>query len=469
MFVHILDDATLLKILHLCRPAPLGKNDDDECILQGGRWYHERWWYNPAHVCRRWRYLVLASAPHLGLSLLCRRRSPVVQMLAHSPCLPVIVDYHESSHDITTEDEEGLMLALQRRSHVKRIRLHLPVSNLEKIFTAMDGEYPILEHLSVEPQGNHNEGLVLPKTFQAPHLRRLILRNINFQIASPLFATTMGLVTLSLTRIHSSAYFHPNQLILQLSLIPQLEVLRITFRSPVPNCEVREQLLEAPITTYILLPNLHWFAFGGVSNYLEALLAQMATPSLERLHVWLFGQLTYSVPNLLKFVNITKSFVFGRAGICVNNKRIWLNMYSNDVSKTKHLFSVDIGCGRLDWQVYSISQILNTPIPWLSTVEHLHLAYDRQTMSSEGHIEVDNTLWDRLLRPFPNVRCLQVSSKLLRDISHLLHPDKGESHIELFSGLRELKCSAVDSARDAFAPFIEARRHAGRPVIVARP
>jgi hypothetical protein len=195
----------------------------------------------------------------------------------------------------------------------------------------------------------------------------------------------------------------------------------------------------------------------------------VTTPSLKRLHVWLFGQLTYSLPNLVQFVSTTESFVFGRASICINDKRVWLNMYSDYVSKTKHLFFVDVGCSRLDWQVYSISQILNTPTPWLSTVEHLHLAYEGQSMSSEGHSEVDNTLWDELLRPFPNVRCLQVSSKLVRDISHLLHPDKGESHIELFPGLRELKCSVVDRARGAFAPFIEARRHAGRPVIVARP
>jgi hypothetical protein len=105
-----------------------------------------------------------------------------------------------------TEDEEGLMLALQCRGRVKRIRLHMPGSGLQKITTAMDGEYPILEHLSVNPQEGFDESLVLPETFQAPHLRRLILRNITFPITSPLIATAMGLVTLSLTQIHSSAY-----------------------------------------------------------------------------------------------------------------------------------------------------------------------------------------------------------------------------------------------------------------------
>ena len=467
MFVHILDDATLLKIIYLCRPAPLDKNDDDDHILQGGRWHRERWWYNLAHVCRRWRRLVFVSASHLGLSLLCRRRGPVVQMLAHSPRLPLLVDYHESNHDITTEDEEGLMLALQRRSHVKRIRLHLPGSDLQKIITAMDGEYPILEHLSVKSQGGLDERLVLPETFQAPHLRRLILKNINFQITSPLIATAMGLVTLSLTQIHSSAYMQPNQLIRQLSQMPQLEVLRIAFRSPLPNREVQKQLMEAPITTHILLPNLHWFAFCGVSNYLEALLGRMTAPSLKRLDTWLFGQLTYSLPKFVQFVSTTESFVFGRADIFVNgDKRVWLNLYPDDVSKPRAIY-LDVGCSHLDWQVSSMSQILDAPIPWLSTVTHLSLVYKGQSMSSEGHNEVDNALWNRLLRPFPNVRCLQVSRKLVGDISNLLHPDKGESHIELCPELEKLKCSAVDTARHAFAAFIEARRHAGRPVTVA--
>ena len=471
MFVHILDDATLLKIFYLRRPAPLDEDDvDDDHILQGGRWHRERWWYNPAHVCRRWRYLVLASASHLGLSLLCRRRSPVVQMLAHSPHLPLTIDYHYCNHGITTEDEEGVMLALQRRNHVQRIRFHTSVSDLQKIFTAMDGEFPILEHLSVRPQKTHNERLVIPETFQAPHLRRLILRNITFQITSPLFATAMGLVTLSLTRIHSSAYFQPNQLLHQLSLMPQLEVLRITFHSPVPNREVQKQPLEAqvPITTHVLLLNLHWFAFGGVTSYLEALLDRMTTPSLKRLDIWLFGQLTYSVPTLVQFVGTIQSFVFGRASISFDDKRIWLNIYPDDVSRPRILF-VDVGCSRLDWQVSSMSQILNTPIPWLSTVENLSLTCEKQSMSSVRHGEVDNTLWDGLLGPFRNVRSLRVSHKLVEDISHLLHPDKGESHIELFPELKELKCSAIDVARDAFAAFIEARQYAGRPVIVVRP
>jgi hypothetical protein len=251
--------------------------------------------------------------------------------------------------------------------------------------------------------------------------------------------------------------------------MPQLEVLRIAFRSPVPNREVQKQLMEAPITTHILLPNLHWFAFCGVSNYLEALVGLMTAPSLKRLDTWLFGQFTYSLPKFVQFVSTTESFVFGSADIIVNDgKGVWLNLYPDEVSKRRAIY-VDVGCSHLDWQVSSMSQILDAPIPWLSTVVHLSLVYSmRQSISSEGHNEVDKALWNKLLRPFPNVRCLQVSRKLIGDISHLLHPDKGESHIELFPELEKLKFkySAVDTARNAFAAFIEARRHAGRPVTV---
>ena len=98
-------------------------------------------------------------------------------MLANSPPLPLIIDHilRDQDHDITAEDEEGILLALQHRHRVQRIRLEMPVPNLQKLVTTMDDEFPMLEFLYITAPTEQDVSLVLPQTFQAPHLRHLVL------------------------------------------------------------------------------------------------------------------------------------------------------------------------------------------------------------------------------------------------------------------------------------------------------
>ena len=195
----------------------------------------ERWWYKLVQVCRRWRYIVLDSASHLRLSLVCARGTPVADMLAHSPPLPLIIDHLHQNHVITAEDEEGIILALRHRDRVRRVRLVNPIPTLQKLIIALDGEFPILEYLLVEyqqlqrPTNARNTDLTFPETFRAPRLRHLVLMNFAISIGSPLLATMGNLVTLSLCLIPPSAYFHPDDLLQRLSHLPQLEILGVSF------------------------------------------------------------------------------------------------------------------------------------------------------------------------------------------------------------------------------------------------
>jgi hypothetical protein len=214
---------------------------------------------------------------------------------------------HYTFHDryITSQDEEESDLALSYRHRIRRIRLQMPAQNLQKLVMSIDDEFPILEDLMLAPSLTSSINLILPKTFQAPQLRRLILRNF---APIGLLTTATGIVLLSLTRIHPSVYFPPNDLIQQLSHMPQLETLELDFLSPLPNRAVKRQLLLTPITTHVALPNLRLFMFKGVSAYLEALFPQMTTPLLGKLYVQFFNQLTFSVPCLLQFLNTTENF-----------------------------------------------------------------------------------------------------------------------------------------------------------------
>jgi len=110
--IHNMDDDSLLRIFYLCRPHPF--EEDEYGYTRWGDWLNERWWYKFVQVCRRWRYLILGSAFHLGLCLVCTHGTPVAGMLAHFPPFPLIIDHDYENHNLTTEDERGILLALQQ-------------------------------------------------------------------------------------------------------------------------------------------------------------------------------------------------------------------------------------------------------------------------------------------------------------------------------------------------------------------
>jgi hypothetical protein len=309
--------------------------------------------------------------------------------------------------------------------------------------------------------------LILPKSFRAPHLRHLKLWNFALPMGSPLLTTAVGLVTLSLVDISPSAYFHPNDLVHRLSQMPQLETLAITFHSPVPNRDVKRELLRRPLTTHVTLPNLRWFGFGGATAYLEALLPCMTAPLLAKVQVGFFNQLTFHIPHLQQFLSIAESMRFSCAMLTFRKERFSAMMYPNKEARMYALY-MEVRCQHLDWQVASTAQIVSGLRSVFSAVENLTLEYRRYRVSSEWRNEADRTQWRDLLRLFGNVKTLRVDSGLVKQLSHSLQLEDGESPVELLPGLRELSYSNRGELSDAFTGFIDARRIAGHPVTVVR-
>ena len=446
--------------------SDMDKTDPDSLlILRGGHWARELWWYKLAHVCRRWRYLILGSGLHLDLRLRCTYGTPVADMLAHSPPLPLIIDCLDEHHEITAEEEAGLILALRQRDRVRRIRLRMPLPNLSRFIMALENEFPALEYLYLSPPTKLNTVFTLPRTFQAPRLRHLVLGGFAFLIRSPLLTPAAGLVTLSLTKIHLSTYFRPSDLLQRLTLMPHLETLRLTFHSPVPNRDVAVQLFNNPITVHVTLLNLRWFAFRGASTYLEALLPRMTTPSLEKIQIWFFHQLNYSIPNVLQFMSAPGNFRVSKATFEFNNTGVIVRMYPHESAMASTLY-VHVLCRHLDWQVSSMAQIFNTLTPTLSEVERLSLDYVAHSLSDEEHNKVDRTQWRELLRPFGNVKTLQVAYELVKDISGSLQPGDGEPPIQLLPELKELRYSTRGDTGNAFKAFINARKNEDHPITI---
>ena len=383
-------------------------------------------------------------------------------MLAHSPPLPLTIDYNRED-GITAEDEVGILLALGQRHRVRHIRLVFPVQNLQKVVMAIDEEFPILEYLIVDPLTKDSTVLVLPETLQAPHLRHLMLSCFACPIRSRLHPTAACLVTLFLIINHQSAYFQPNILLQWISFMPQLENLAIGFTFAVPNRDVETQLTHTPITTHITLPNLRLFLFRGVGAYLEAVVCRVTTPRLENLQIRLFEQLTFSAPRLPLSINTTENLILDNAEIMIKDEQIYVAMFSREADT--YPFGVSVDCRHLDWQVSSVAQICSVLSPVFSAVEHLTLLHEVHSQSSEEHNDVDRIVeWRKLLRSFSNVKTLRVEAMLVEDVSCCLGLEDGEPPLELLPELQELTYFGSGNTSGAFTSFIDSRQNAGRPV-----
>jgi hypothetical protein len=459
-------------MFYLYRPFLLGEEHQDVNIrFQGGvQWVGERWWYRLAYVCQRWRKLILGSPSYLGLCLVCTYGTPVADMLAHSPPLPLVIDYQGT--DITAEDGEAIILALEQRDRVRRIRIDIPFLQLQKLIMAIDGEYPTLEYLMLaDPTKEMSTVLILPGTLQTPHLRHLAI-GCSIPMRFPLLGTAAGLVTLNLALHHPSTYFQPTILLQSLSLMPQLEMLLILFFFPVPNRDVERQLMRTPITTHVTLPNLRSFGFQAVSAYSEAVFSRITASRLENFQICYPKQLTFSVPQLVQFIGRTENLRFDCAGVNFYSERVYVYVNPPEANMQEVIeddaFSINVDCWHLDWQVSSVAQIFNALSQIFSVVEHLTLVHGLHTRSSEEHNEIDRTEWRKLLRSFSNVKTLCIEDGLVMELSRCLRLDDGEHPLELLPELQELTYPASSKADDAFTSFIDGRQNAGRFVTLIR-
>jgi hypothetical protein len=335
----------------------------------------------------------------------------------------------------------------------------MPVANLQNLIVAIDREFPMLEFLYIRSPNKHKTILILPKTLEAPHLLHVGLENFAFSIQSPLFLTAIGLTTLSLHNILPSAYFSPAVLLQRLSLMPQLEMLEISFHSPIASHYV-EQLSYVPMMTHDMLPNLHWFAFQGVSAYLEALLPGVAMPLLETLQVVFFNQLSFNLPHLVQLMGRTESLRSKSVKLWFQQDAVIVATFPHKGSK-KYNFCIQVICSHFDWQVAISAQFVTVLSPVFVAVEHLTLDYHEHHSSLDWHNKADCTQWHGLLKSFSNVKTLLIADGLIRELSHSLRLGYGDRPLELLPTLKELVCYAKGNAAYTFLPFINERKAAG--------
>ena len=388
--------------------------------------------------------------------------TPVADMLANSPPFPLVIDFFKC--DIAVEDEEGIMLALKQRDRIRRIRLEIPIRNLQRLVVSIDEEYPILEYLTMAPLfGNKSTKLILPETLRAPRLRHLGLFGFAIPRDSQLLTTAVGLVTLCLAMADPSTYFPPNVLLRWITFMTQLKTLVVLFYFPVPNRYVERQ----PSPGHLTLPNLRHFWFRGVSAYMEAFVRRISAPRLQKFQILFFEELTFSIPHLVQFMDTTENLKFTDGKLQLFDGYVDVEVYPREEAEDEtemYAFHIRIHCWHLDWQVSSVAQILNALGQRFSAVEYLILEHKEHSRSSKEHNDVDRAEWHKLLKPFSNVKTLCFDEGFVKELSRCLQPEDGEDPLELLPELQELTYSGNGDTGDAFTSFVDARQSSGHVV-----
>ena len=371
------------------------------------------------------------------------------------------MDYSNPSRGLTVANAQRISVMMhQCCDRIRRIRLSVHESHLQNFLTAfIDKEFPMLEYLFISLPESHSwpEGLKLPNTFRAPRLRHLILIRFPFSITSPLLPTTVHLGTLSLN-FESVGHCRPGDLLKLLALLPRLETLRITFHPLVRDNGIGEQVPHTRFITHVNLPNLRWFVFQGTSPYLEALLPGMTTPLLEKLKIALFGQLTFSVSYLLRFMITTENLILSRASFNFYRWGVTVWVYPHERAKM-YAFYVRVLCKESDQQLFFVAQLSEVLSPVFSAVAELAINH---YLPSTQRNEANYTQWRKLFRSFSSVKTLRMPNVLIEDLSRSLRSD-GEQPLELLPQLQVLVCPMGSDAFSA-AAFINGRKVAGHLV-----
>jgi F-box-like len=446
-----LPDNVLLEIF-VCVVGP----QVDYCTAIDEPRHHEGGWCTLAHVCKRWRSVVLSSPRRLDLRLFCTNRRPVKKLLDIWPPLPVYIYAYHPAGKSQLRGVNNIVAALKQQNRVWGIEIWGIPNSLLKKSVAMK-PFPALTRLVLV--SNDAKAPVLPDSFlggSAPRLREICLEGIPFPGIGKLLLSTTDLVALALYDIPYSGYISPEAMAVSLSTLTRLEVLELRFRSPRSRAD-RENRHPPPLKR-VVFPALTWLRFRGDSEYLEDIMSGIDAPLLSNLGIMFFNQLVFNTPQLRHSINRTGNF---KAPDC---PRIFFDDRHVTVEPFRTL-SLRVLCSPSDWQLSSLSQLYISAFSPLSTPEHLEICNPREYWEDD----IESVQWLELLHLFPSVKDLVLSGKSLRLVAPALDGLTGESVTEVLPALQNIVVQGSQPSvtdNNAIGKFIATRQLLGSPVTV---
>ena len=389
-----------------------------------------KWWQSLVHVCRRWRSVVFGSPRRLKLRLRCTPKTPVRDTLDIWPPIPLDVE----NIACRTEDIDNVVVALERRNRVDKIRLsNVNAPSLEKVLAAMQEPFPELTFLWLwldeEPMP------IVPDSFlgrTAPRLRFLALGGIPFPGLPKLLLSATNLVRLQLWNTPHSGYISPDAVLTALSALTSLQKLYLGFQSPRSHPDQASWL--PPPSTRTVLPALTKIGFKGVCEYLDDFMARIDAPQLNNLRIMLFNDVVFDAPQFIQFISRTLTLkAVGNAHVVFGHRKVIINSSSQTSS-----CEVGISCRELDWQVSSLEQLCASHLPPLSTLEDLYIYESLDGERPDWQDNIENTLWLDLLHQFATVKNLYLSKEFAPRIVAALQELVGGRTTEVLPTLQNI-------------------------------
>ena len=425
-------------------------------------YYIIRWWWKGlADVCRRWRQIIFESPHSLDLRLVCTGRTPTRTSLDDIwPPFPIAIFSHYSVSD--DEGQDNIIAALEHHDRVIQIDIRDQDHFVFGKFSAVTQRpFPVLTNLELS---STNE-TVLHEEFlggSVPCLQSFSLRNIAFPAFPKLALSATHLSTLFLSAIPVTGYISPEAMVTCLATLPNLWFFTIGFQSP----RSRPDRVGLPPPTRVVLPVLFDFAFEGVSEYLEDLVARIDTPQLVWLNAHFFMDLMFHIPQLHRFIARTENIR------SLNPAKITFSSSIIKFVSGPRVREVElaISCKEPDWQASSMAQVCSQLSPLLSQVEQLDIHEDSDSpgQARQGN-GIDPAQWFELFHPFPALQQLHIYGDLKPLVARALKELPGERATQVLPTLRSLSfegSSSSNSIQEDIQTFIVARQDSDYPINV---
>ena len=452
--VDMLPDVVLLKIFDFY------VNQARELEYKGeGESLKVQEWHTLVHVCRQWRTIVLGSPRRLGLRLLCTDRTPVKEMLAIWPPLPIVVQIFSKETRM-----DNIVVALEHNERICEIVFfNVTKSQMKQVLAAVQQPFPALTRKVIWSSNWVEMPPVVPESFlggSAPSLQYLDLLRIPFPGLPNLLLSATDLVTLLIRNVSHSGHISPEVMVSCLSTLTRLDYLWLEFKSP--GSRPVQVTRHPPRST---LPALAFFLFEGVSEYLEDLVARIDAPLLDYFDIRFSHRLMFDTPQLAQFLARTPSIQpLVAAFITFFDRHVRVTFSPPPPIK----FDLVISCRHPDWQLSSLSQVFRSSFPdaFISTVEQLFIRDIEHRQPNEGAIE--DGQWLEVLSPFTAVKDLYLSREFAPRIFRALQELAGEVFPSLQKIFLEGGLHPSWPVEGAIEKFVAARQLANQPVAVSR-
>jgi hypothetical protein len=468
--IDILSDDVLLEIFDSYRKIPFYHLFRVQVVWS---------WRSLAHVCRRWRQIILESPHRLNLQIFCTEKTPAGKNLRIWPTLPIVIKYNYMGRSLRPAGIGNVFAALRQPNRVCHVELNVTSSMLEKMVPLLQEPFPELTHIDIFSESTDGGMGVLPSGFlggSASRLQELYFHNLSFPSLPTFLLSTSNLISLAFLRIPPTDYIAPEAMITCLAALPKLEQFVFGFQSATP----RPDQIRPPPVTRIVLPALTAFTFNGASEYLENFVAHIDSPQLENIRVVCWNPLIDTpVAQLPEFVDRTirsKLAVFRHAEVRYSRGFFSFVMYYPEIHPFWDWFPAQdpnmtirrtvFSCGGIGRRVLDVARVLSRfSSATLCNVAHLEL--DLEPEESRQLRGATKTEWLCLLRQFPAAETLHVSSEISVYVALAL--EYIAEDITMVTGVLpyvDLICLEAQPVPSSVGKFVAMRRLAGRPVTV---